>query len=233
MNKIVAALYSIASFMKPSCLWTVMEVLIPIIPAIITLCLSVRMDKQNRQLQKQIHNRDVRNQTRESVFSIYQAFLDAAIVLQQAGDDIRFVFIRSDAFWKWGLDIENVIKTITFANNKAKLLFPDDKRLTDYTSKCWNAFSDVYKVVNLYVHSTNPLQAIESAWDNMEQEYGISRGNYVAVIQKQEWLEEFERLCSNKHTENIQEKVDAYKELIRSDEFDDCFRPHLQIQELL
>lgn len=233
MNEIVAALYSIASFIKPSWLWTTIEILIPTIPAVITLCLSVRMDKQNRLLQKQIHNRDVRNQTRESVFHVYQAFLDAAIVLQQAGDDIRFVFTNSDAFWKWGLDIENTIKTITLAHNKAKLLFPDDKKLTDYTSVCWNAFSDVYTTINSYIRSTVPVQAIENAWDNMEQKYGILRGDYAAIIQKQAWLEEFERFCSNEHTKEIQEKVDAYKALINSDEFDRCFRPYLQIQELL
>ena len=46
----------------------------PIILTVITIYLSLRMDKQNKKLQKMLSDRDTINQTRECILNIYNSF---------------------------------------------------------------------------------------------------------------------------------------------------------------
>ena len=46
----------------------------PIILTVITIYLSLRMDRQNKKLQKMLSDRDTINQTRECILNIYNSF---------------------------------------------------------------------------------------------------------------------------------------------------------------
>lgn len=138
MDEIVAALNSIAESLTNDGLpfWlTVIDIILPIILTTITIVLSIRMDKQNKKLQKQIHNRDVANQTRQTVLDIFQSYYNAFTVLQQVGDNVASVFVSDQSYYQWGLAVEASSKDVTLALNKAKLLLGDDTELVDYLRK--------------------------------------------------------------------------------------------------
>lgn len=235
MDEIVTALNNIAASLsgKEVPAWlTVFGIIVPILLTGITILLSVRMDRQNKELQKQIHNRDAANQTRELVVDIYQSFFNAVSVLQQAGDNVAEVFVSDQSYYQWGMAVETATKDVSLAYNKAKLLFEEDAELIDYVKKCWIAFSSINDAVNQYVHSAIATQTVNMAWNEFQQKYAIQPGNYFALFQNPILGEEFKKLCDNSYTQDIQRKINVYKELISSDEFDQNFRKYIQIREL-
>lgn len=170
MDEIVTALNSIAEALTNDGLplWlTVIDVILPIILTTIAIVLSIRMDQQNKQLQKQIHNRDVANQTRQAVLDIFQAYFDAVTVAQQPGDEVASAFVADKSYYQWSLAVEASSKNVTLALNKAKLLLGDDQELIDYLKKCSRAFAEINYAINAYVNSGIASKAVEIAWKTL------------------------------------------------------------------
>lgn len=86
MNEIVFALNKIVDLMSDNGtpLWlTVVGIVMPIMLTGITIFIRFRTDMQNKELQKQIHNRDSVNQIRQAVMEVFQAFFDAFVITEQ------------------------------------------------------------------------------------------------------------------------------------------------------
>lgn len=235
MDEIVTALNSIAESLTNDGLpfWlTVIDIILPIILTTITIVLSIRMDKQNKKLQKQIHNRDVANQTRQAVLDIFQSYYNAFTVLQQVGDNVASVFVSDQSYYQWGLAVEASSKDVTLALNKAKLLLGDDTELVDYLRKSWLAFSDVNRTVNTYINTGIASQTVGMAWGTFQQKYNIPCGNYFALLQNPSLAEEFKKMCDNSYTQDIQRKIEVYMDLVTDDEFDGRLKKYIQILEL-
>lgn len=235
MDEIVTALNSIAESLTNDGLpfWlTVIDIILPLILTTITIVLSIRMDKQNKKLQKQIHNRDVANQTRQAVLDIFQSYYNAFTVLQQVGDNVASVFVSDQSYYQWGLAVEASSKDVTLALNKAKLLLGDDTELVDYLRKSWLAFSDVNRTVNTYINTGIASQTVGMAWGTFQQKYNIQCGNYFALLQNPSLAEEFKKMCDNSYTQDIQRKIEVYMALVTDDEFDGRLKKYIQILEL-
>lgn len=235
MDEVVTALNNIAASLtgKELPLWlTAFGIIVPILLTGITIFLSVRMNKQNEQLQKLIHNRDAANQARELVIDIYQSFFNAFIVVQQAGDNVAGVFVSDQSYYQWGIAVETATKDVSLAYNKAKLLFKDDMEFIDYLKKSWVSFADINNTVNWYIHSAIATQTVRAAWNEFCQKHAIQSENYMALYQDPTLGAEFKELCDNSYTQDIQRKINIYKDLIGNDEFDEKFRKYVQIREL-
>lgn len=235
MDEIVIALNGIAEVLANDGLplWlTTIDVILPIILAGVTIGLSIRMDQGNKKLQKQIHNRDVANQTRQAVLHIFQSYFNALTVLQQVGDNVASVFVSDQSYYQWGLAVESSSKDVTLALNKAKLLLGDDEELVDYLRKSWLAFSDVNHAVNTYINTGIASQTVGIAWSTFQQKYNIQCGNYFALLQNPSLAEEFKKICDNSYTQDIQRKSEIYMDLVTNDEFEGRLRKYIQIQEL-
>lgn len=235
MDEVVTALNNIAASLsgKELPLWlTAFGIIVPILLTGITIILSVRMNRQNARLQKLIHNRDAANQTRKLVIDIYQSFINAVTVVQQAGDNVAEVFVGDQSYYRWGIAVEAASKDVSLAYNQANLLFKDDTEFIDYLKKCWESFADINNTVNWYIHSAIATQTVNAAWNEFWQKYSIQYGNYPALFQNPILGEEFKKLCDNSYTQDIQRKINIYKGLISNDEFDEKFRKYVQIREL-
>ena len=103
MNEIVDVMSGNA---LATCLSVVFAV-VPIVLTIITIVLSVRMDKQNQKLQKTIADRDAANQTRQYVLDIYNAYLEAFCLAAQANGNLDDIFASEYSYWQWTNDFEN------------------------------------------------------------------------------------------------------------------------------
>lgn len=235
MDEVVTALNNISASLSGYALpvwFKAFGIVVPILLTSITIFLSIRMDRRNKELQKQIHNRDAANQTREVVIDIYQSFFHAFSVVQQAGDNVAGVFVSGQSYYPWGVAVESAFKDVALAYNKTKLLFEEDKAFIGYIRKCWSSFSDINDAVNRYISSGIATQTVGAAWSTFSQKYAIQPGNYFALYQDPVWGEEFKKLCDNSYTQDIQRKINAYKELTGRDAFDEGFRKYVRVQEL-
>ena len=117
---------------------------VPIVLTIITIVLSVRMDKQNQKLQKAIADRDTMNQTRQSVLDIYNAYLDAFHLTGQANGNVADIFVSDQSYYMWANDVDNKSKAVMYAYNaivdaKGELNNPNSKLV-----KKWNELLERY-----------------------------------------------------------------------------------------
>lgn len=233
MDEIATALNNIAEVLSTGelPLWlTASGIIAPILLTGITIVLSMRMDRQNKKLQKQIHNRDVVNQTRQTILDVYHSFLNAHDVTQMPGPCVASVYVSDQSYYQWALAVEAASKELMFSFNTAKLLLKDDKELIAYLKKCWLAFAEIDRAINKYNTSGAPAQTVSAAWESFGQKYGIHSGDYSALLRNPMWGEEFKRFCDNAHTQEIQCKIGEYQSLVANDKFDDIFRKYIQIQ---
>ena len=233
MEEIVAAINNVAESLKNSTpAWvSVVGVLVPIVLTVVSIILSVRMDKNNQQMQKMLANRDMMNQTRQSVLNIYNAFYTGAYVLAQADKNIAEVFSADQSYYRWGMEIENASKDITSAYNQAKLLV-EDELLLQQLKEAKDAFVLVNQTVGSYICTGIPTQTIMNAWLNFSQQYNVQSGNYYALFQNRSLGEIFIKLCENTYTKDIQEKISSYLELVNNESFDKPFKVYVQIREV-
>lgn len=235
MDEIVTALNNIAVVLSTGelPLWlTASGIIVPILLTGITLALSIRVDRQNKKLQKQIHNRDVINQTRQMISDVYRSFLNAHDVTQMPGSCVASVYVSDQSYYQWALAVEAASKELMFSFNTAKLLLKDDKELIAYLKRCWLAFTEIDRAINKYNTSGVPAQTVSAAWESFGQKHGIHSGDYSALLRNPMWGEEFKRFCDNAHTQEIQCKIGEYQSLVANDKFEDIFRKYIQIQTL-
>lgn len=233
MEEIVAAINNVAESLKNSTpAWvSVVGVLVPIVLTVVSIILSVRMDKNNQQMQKMLANRDMMNQTRQSVLDIYNSYFNGFMILTQANGNIAEIFTSDQSYYRWAQDIENANRDISQAYNRAKLLLEDDELLCQL-SDAQAAFFRLDNAVKSYIFTGIPSQTIGNAWQQFSQQYSVVVGNYIALFQNRALGEIFTKMCENTYTKDIQLKVTDYIELVRGDKFDAPFRKYVQIKEL-
>ena len=205
---------------------------IPIILTIITIVTSISIDKRNIQLQKNLSNRDILNQTRETIFEIYNAYLDGFYYVSQASGNIPEIFVSDQSFYKWALELENKNKEIVFAYNKSKLIFCDEE-LIKKIKEGFEIFSDLTSNVKLYIGTGFAFNVCENAWHQFSKMHSnVSPGNYFALLTNQEFAEEFKKYCSNQYTDEIQKQIEKYKMIVGVDSFDEMFKKYTKLSVL-
>lgn len=233
MDDIIKSLNQIAEAIKtdePSLWFSIIFAVVPIVLTVITIWLSIRMDKQNQKLQKAIADRDTINQTRQCILDIYNAYLDAFHLADQADGNVPEIFVSDQSYYKWAMDVENKNKEIMYAYNRTKLML-DDPQLLETLKNGFDAFSALKGSVKSYIFTGTPTRTIQNAWCSFCQSHSnIQMGNYYALFQDSVLADEFRKLCSNKYTDSIQKNIEIYLSVIRCDNFDEKFKKYLQIK---
>ena len=57
----------------------------------------------------------------------------------------------------------------------------------------------------------------------------MQKGNYYSLYQDGVLGDEFIKMCSNSHTEEIQKNIEFYISIVGCDDFDNKFKKYLQI----
>lgn len=233
MEEIVVALNNVTESLQNTMpAWvSVVGVLVPIALTVISIVLSVRMDRNNQQMQKMLANRDMMNQTRQSVLDIYNSYFNGFMILTQANGNIAEIFTSDQSYYRWAQDVENASKDISQAYNRAKLLLEDEELLLQL-SDAQAAFWGLDKAVKAYIYTGIPSQTIGNAWQQFSQQHSLVVGNYVVLFQNRALGEMFSKMCENTYTKDIQQKVTDYLDLVRGDKFDAPFRKYVQIKEM-
>lgn len=213
-------------------LWaSVAGLVVPIILTVVTIILSVRMDRQNKQLQKTLSNRDMVNQTRQCVLDIYNSYLAGLNLAAQANGNVAEIFVSDQSYYRWAQDIENADTDIMRAFNRTKLMLEDEVLLT-HLAKARDAFSQLTLSIKTYIHTGIPAQTVANAWAQFSVQYNIQGGNYYALMQNRVWGEAFIKLCETSYTRDIQAKIEGYINAVGNDAFDEPFKKYVQIKEI-
>ena len=234
MDEIIKSLDNIADAINGNALTTCLSIIfavVPIVLTIITIVLSVRMDKQNQKLQKSISDRDTINQTRQCVLDIYNAYLDAFHLTGQTNGNVADIFVSDQSYYMWANDIDNKSKAVMYAYNRAKLML-NDPQLLETLKNGFDAFSALNGAVKSYIFTGTPTRTIQNAWCSFCQAHpNIQPGNYYALLQDSVMANEFRKLCSNTYTDGIQKNIETYMAIVGNDDFDEKFKKYLQISK--
>lgn len=213
-------------------LWaSVAGLVVPIILTVVTIILSVRMDRQNKQLQKMLSNRDTMNQTRQSVLGIYNSYLTALNYATQANGNVAEIFVSDQSYYRWAQDIEAADADIIRSFNQAQLMIQDEE-LSHQIRDARDAFSQLTMAIKSYIYTGIPSQTVANAWAQFSPQYGIQGGNYYALMQNRTLAENFTKLCETSYTRDIQSKIERYIEVVGCDAFDEPFKKYVQINEI-
>ena len=234
MEELVVAVNQIAEILKGNkitLLLSIIFALAPILLTILSIVLSVRMDKQNKKMQKDIANRDSINQTRQIVLNIYDAFFTGCQIAAQANGNVDEIFTSDQSYYKWALDVQNAYDAISRMYNQAKLLIQDDIFVKSLKN-AYDLFASFNLSVSQYINTGFPAQTINNAWTHFSSQYGILYGNYYAFMQNRVLHEEFRKMCKTSYTNDIQEKIEKYLDVVGNDSFDDKFKRYINIKEI-
>lgn len=234
MDEIIKSLDNIADAINGNALTICLSIIfavVPIVLTIITIWLSVRMDKQNQKLQQSIADRDAINQTRQCILDIYNAYLDAFHLAGQADGNIADIFVSEQSYYMWANDVDNKSKEVMYAYNRAKLML-NDTQLLETLKNGFDAFSALNGSVKGYIFTGVPTRTIQNAWCAFCQTHpNIPFGNYYALLQDSVLADEFRKLCSNTYTDGIQKNIELYMAVVGNDDFDVKFKKYLQISK--
>lgn len=187
------------------------------------------MNRQNEQLQRDIANRDVKNQTREILLNIYNSYFNGFIQLKRADKNIPYIFISEQSFYTWALEAEKNYIEINSAYNRAKLLI-DDIPMVNYLKETTILFSDFYLSIANYIKTGQATNIIENAWNHFTLFYSnVKRRDYMPLYLDQFLGNEFVKFCLNNYTVLIQEKLEKYISKVASNEFDNYFKKYITL----
>ncbi len=162
MKETIEALNGIAAAIEgvfPS--WvTAIEAFAPIVLTVITIILSVRMDKQNKRLQRELHNRDVSSQARHDILEIYDAFCQTLFVLKKRGP-VAAIFSNMTVLSIWIQELCDASIKTYMACDRSKLLL-DDKELTEYLRYLTQKYDEIYTSILSYTNSSVSSQMCDN-----------------------------------------------------------------------
>ena len=203
----------------------------PLILTGISVFIACRQHKQNQNLQKQIANRDFANLLRQNVLEVYNAYFNGLRVVYQAIGNLADIFASPQALQQWTFELQKAYETMSCFYKQAKLMF-DDAQLLQALETSFNKFNDLYIRVNQYYHSGLPIVTMNSAWFSVSPKYGINIWDYVTLSQNLPAMEEFWKLCDNRHTQDILKLMEAFKASMEDETFDKYFKKYIRINKL-
>ena len=209
---------------------TAISFLTSIILTFIAICLSYHISKQNKKLQKEIHNRDIRIQYMNNALSIYNDFIESIEVINKK-NTVSYIFSNEHSSFAWSNDLYNGTLKIHKACNRANILF-NDSNFIKYLSMICNSYNDIVILVNQYIVSGSHLQIIQNARQNTYTKFGILPKDYYHITIHMEANRYLISQCENEVTRNIESKINIFLNLVNSDEFHNAFKKYIVLSEI-
>lgn len=196
-----------------------------------SIIVNYQTSKQNNDLQKQIHNRDISNQTRQLMLNIYDSYLFALYVLSKANNNVETIFMSETTYRSWLQELNKACDGIIRSQNQINILV-NDKEMMAYLKKCHDSFLELTRLVNSYI--ANPIlpQTNQIAWTEVSQRFSILAGDFYSLNQNPIAIEELKKKNENSYTKSIQNQITNFNQLLANEQFDNHFKKIVQIQEI-
>lgn len=212
-----------------SIILTAVGIIVPIILTIINTVLAIQMDNKGKRLQRLIYNRDVENQTRDSIINIYNSFLEVFHI-----SSIWKQSVELFAFGRYNEHLANLTQAghkMINSFNIAKLILSDDKKLLSYLQRILSDYKSLVEEIDRYVSFGQIPIHLNNAWGDMSKR-GIIIGDMYSVFYNSKTRADFAKYFENKYTEEICKKATSLVELLESDDFDNLFKEYVSIKKL-
>ncbi len=206
---------------------TYVGIFVPISISVAVAIISLIQNKKNNKLQKEIEESNERFQIalnkheeyiqmRDNILKIYDDYCMAQNLLESVHNRIHVIFSNFSAFngyytlpYQLVDDVNNAIKTIYQASNRAKLLLPrEDKDLRNILEVILEKYSAFGKKVNSYYHNGIGRSASENAWNIIVSSSNIIRYDYSALTDNPSLYESYLKLCDTNETKEIERLID-------------------------
>lgn len=210
---------------------TYLSALGPLILTGISVFIACRQHCQNQKLQKQIADRDASNLLRQNVLDIYNAYFNGFNVVLQAIGNVADVFATPLSSQQWFAELQKAHETLACSYNQAKLML-DDPNLLKALELSFRKFNDLYGEVARYYSSGLLIATMSNAWNAISHKYMIGAGDYMTLVQNLAAMEEFWKLCDNRHTQEIRRLMEDFRASMATENFDKYFKKYIQIKQL-
>ena len=235
-EKIIEAIDKIADAIDSNewvtILISIIAIIAPLILTIISIRLSIRMDKNNKDLQRQIHNRDVDNQTRQLFIDIYTSFSKAtniAISLKKAEEVLAFN--TDNRFYNdlcsAGQDMQTSFDMFRLLNDGTT----NDKKLLDFLSDYNASYHELFDEITNYLQNPLYAQHISNAWSKVTI-YGIQYQNFNSLMINPNAKNEFVATFKDPYIEAISQKAEKVVSIFQQEEVAKLFIEHIKIKKM-
>ena len=235
-EKIIEALDKIADAIDSNewvtILISIIAIIAPLILTIISIRLSIRMDKNNKDLQRQIHNRDVDNQTRQLFIDIYTSFSKAtniAISLKKAEEVLAFN--TDNRFYNdlcsAGQDMQTSFDMFRLLNDGTT----NDKKLLDFLLDYNASYHELFDEITNYLQNPLYAQHISNAWRKVTI-YGIQYQSFNSLMINPNAKNEFVATFKDPYIEAISQKAEKVVSIFQQEEVAKLFIEHIKINKM-
>lgn len=235
MEELIAAIHQIYESLAQKSLpvWvSYASALGPLILTIITAIIALLQYKNNVHLQKQLHNREIIVQSRNSILCIY----DTCCIAQGLANTAMIsngVFTVFENIADYNKKIFDNYYPMVRAMNQARLFFEkDDKQLYEVLKNVGEKYFAFHNAVAAFITSGEANKALNAAWNNISQCYHIPGGNYMMLHANETAYKQFYQLCETDKVKEIKEKAKQFLDLLPYESFDCNFEKYLQISEI-
>lgn len=201
----------------------------PILLTLLSISVAYYQHSQNKKLQKEIHNRDNTNRYRNDLIEIYHIYHKALFFIPKKS--LYYILSNKKIAKMWTSDMSENFHDLTFQYDKANLIINDQILLT-VLSETFNAYNDFYKSASRYINSSTFSISIENAWKNISSIYKIEKNDYHSLHMNNAAREQFELMCKNEYTTELEEKIEKLIPMFSNDNFDKHFLKYTLIQNL-
>ena len=221
---------------------TIIGIFVPIVLSFVTIFITIMFEKQNKKLQKELHDKnnelqhemhskDTKIQLHSDVLNIYNAFCESLNTLG-AANNFKLVIGYPQYTADWNNRLYNSLANISQACNHAVLLFGKDDELCKVLSKIYNKYKDI-QIKYLTMLNNRVFDNIrESAWKTISTTFLITPGDYFSLNYNKEAYEQYLLLCDKDDSKEFIKELNGLLKLYEYKNFDKHFEKYLKISEL-
>ena len=201
----------------------------------ISVVFAIFQYMQNTKLQKIIHEREVRMQSRENILQIYNAFCTAQTVVGTGTQNLAKTFSNPEGVSRWLMDLDHAGRLICQATNQVKLFFKEsDPDFVEMLEICRNKFTKFQKDIWEYINSGKAQLDYNSAWNIIGPQLGTATTwSTPSLWQNPLLLQKFVQLCDTDEVKHLKKQGNEFLVCLTYDKFDFYFEKHLKFDKLL
>lgn len=209
----------------------VVGIIIPIILSIIIILQNIISSYRMNKLQKQIYNRERKNQFHDEILMIYNTYYDFCDTIIVKGFENNVKNGDYNSAYSYINNLISLRLSIGRRLDLAKLIFKgNNEELYDIIEE---RFTLAIKIIDKYIEYINSgrlLEVSENAWNTVLTSNFLNyKYNYIFLIQNNIMYNNFIRLCESEELKDIMDLSKKYQEKHQYENFDKYFEQYFSL----
>lgn len=210
---------------------------IPIILPTIIIIQSFIHYKENKTLQKRIHNREEIQKHHDDIFSVYNTYYEFCDCIFSSGFHEAIRTGNVPIVYNQLYNLYNMRNSVGRRGELAKLLFQKtNAELYECVKKRVGLEIEIIDIYLKYINDNERFLTISNgAWASVQNTLGVNNimtYDYATLNRYPELMKNIIKLCNDEEMLLITEKIDELHELHKYEKYDVYFEKYLSIEEL-